>query len=168
MADVVIRQLSETDWETLREIRLRALDDSPDAYGRTYAHEKAHTEDVWRERASGGLAGPPSISLIAESDGRSVGMAGSRVRPHDEQIADLFAMWVAPQARGRGIAAALVEHICTWAAATGCHEVHLSVTEGNNAAVRLYERSGFEPTGEREPLRESSDLWMAYMRKVLP
>jgi ribosomal protein S18 acetylase RimI-like enzyme len=39
----------------------------------------------------------------------------------------------------------------------------LGVAEGNSAAMRLYRRAGFEPTGQREPLRSDPSQPVIYM-----
>ena len=39
-----VRVVDGDDWRTWREIRLRALRDSPSAFGSTYAREEALTE----------------------------------------------------------------------------------------------------------------------------
>ena len=58
-------------------------------------------------------------------------------------------MWVAPFARGHGVADALIEDIAAWAAGLRPPAVWLSVRESNAPAIALYRRRGFEATGER-------------------
>jgi len=50
-----------------------------------------------------------------------------------------------PEVRGRGIARAGVTALCREAFAEGADHVQLTVVEGNEAGVRLYEGLGFEP-----------------------
>ncbi len=62
----------------------------------------------------------------------------------DCYLQDLF---VAPDARGRGIGRALIEHVCTHAKSRGASRVHWLTHETNHTAMRLYDsvadRSGF-------------------------
>ena len=53
---------------------------------------------------------------------------------------------VAAGHRGRGVAAELLERLKATAAADGFRALSLSV-EPDNAALRVYERAGFEPAG---------------------
>ena len=46
---VTVRVLGGDDWSRWRELRLRALQDSPSAFGSTYAQELAHEEADWRD-----------------------------------------------------------------------------------------------------------------------
>jgi ribosomal protein S18 acetylase RimI-like enzyme len=76
-------------------------------------------------------------------------------------------MWVAPEARGTGAGAALVDTVVAWAAAHGALRVRTEVTVGNDGAARLYVRAGFRDTGERGPLGHS-DAQTALVERALP
>ena len=41
------------DWQHVRDFRLRALLDTPDAFGSTYAQEAVESEDAWWSWATG-------------------------------------------------------------------------------------------------------------------
>lgn len=58
-------------------------------------------------------------------------------------LEDLF---VHPYARGAGTGAMLIEHVRTWAAATGCDKVYWLTQRGNGRARALYDRVA-EDTG---------------------
>lgn len=63
---------------------------------------------------------------------------------HDNRRAELVSMWVAPTARSRGLGALLVNDVLTWAQSAGDIEsITLCVIEGNDTALRFYERLGF-------------------------
>ena len=61
-------------------------------------------------------------------------------------------LFVAPQARGRGVGSALLEAVLREARWRGLDEVRLAVADGNPRARALYERHGFLPA-------ERADLW---------
>lgn len=140
-------------WERWREIRLRSLQQDPDAFGSTYAREIAHTEQDWRGRLAG------ATSVLAELAGADVGLgAGFSDVPGALMV---VAMWTEPRFRGRGVGRAVLEHIVAVAHARGL-QAHLWVVEGNRAQ-NLYESAGFVPDGGREPLHEGSDLTMRHL-----
>ncbi|MBY6155219.1 GNAT family N-acetyltransferase [Vannielia litorea] len=57
-------------------------------------------------------------------------------------------IFVAENARGKGVGTALIGAVKAEAARRGCGEVRLDVVEGNESARALYERCGFEARGE--------------------
>jgi hypothetical protein len=75
---VEVQQVHATDWEELRELRLRALADAPNAFASTRGKEAAFPDDVWRQRAQGG---PASANFIVRADGVGVGMAAVIAEP---------------------------------------------------------------------------------------
>jgi demethylmenaquinone methyltransferase/2-methoxy-6-polyprenyl-1,4-benzoquinol methylase len=156
------------DWERLRDLRLRALLDAPEAFGSTHEREAAQTEDDWRAFA-GGWEGTArqAVFVAADDDGRWVGLAVGVVSEADTSLANLYAMWVDPAARGRGAGRRLVETVAAWAAGTGAERLELCVTEANDPAVALYRTAGFEPTGGRDALRPGSDVATITLRRPL-
>jgi len=76
-----------------------------------------------------------------EDDGELVAMAGERLHPPG--WTEISAVCTAPSARGRGLAAALVRDVAATIVERG-ERPFLHVAAANLAAVRLYERLGFE------------------------
>ena len=162
-----IRRIRSNEWRELRELRLRALLDAPDAFGATHEQEATDHEDEWRTWTHQGAEGGPGFTAVAAEGDRWVGMAVGA--PHLDHPGDagLFAMWVDPVVRARGLGSALVEAVLDWARSTGFPLIRLRVTVSNDAAVRLYVASGFLETGERAPLREGSDVITMTMAAAL-
>jgi len=156
-ANCTVRSIQPEEWRHYRDLRLRALKDSPDAFGSTYAEAKRYSVSRWKSRVSG-LSSETDLPLFAAHDGRLVGLAWGKFESPGEPAAHLFQMWVAPEARGLGIGRWLVESVIDWAKSNGARSLELAVTVGNTGARRLYESAGFEPVGDPVPLRPGSDL----------
>ena len=107
---------------------------------------------MWIERASRGAAGEDQVTYVAEDGDRWLGMATGLVDNVDASRIDLVGMFVEPAARGQGIGALLVDAVVGWARARGSARLYLWVTTTNRAALALYQRSGFRPTGDQKPL----------------
>jgi ribosomal protein S18 acetylase RimI-like enzyme len=161
-AMVEIREVSPADWETMRDVRLTALRETPDAFGSTYAREAAFSEEQWRARISSRSV--TYLAYLADGAAEAAGIAGVYVV---DGTADLVSMWVRPSARGQKAGEALVTACADWARDHGHDEMFLWVTESNAPARRLYERCGFTPTGDRQPLPSDPSLPEIRMRRAL-
>jgi ribosomal protein S18 acetylase RimI-like enzyme len=142
MAPVEIERLVVGAGARLRDLRLRALSDAPEAFASTLDEAAARPMEDW-ERALEELA-----TFVAVSDTGDVGLV--RGAPHDDlpNAVYLISMWVAPEGRRRGIARELIHHVVEWARARGGDRVLLDVGILNLGAMELYRRAGFGPTGE--------------------
>jgi len=147
----IIRTLQPADWPVYRDLRLGALAEAPYAFGSTHAEESQRPDDVWAARLAAPALGGfrRACPLLAALDGVPVGLMW--VKLDDTGNAGLYQVWVAPQARGRGVAAALLDAAIAWARDVRAPAVHLDVTVGNGAAERLYARAGFVPVGAPVP-----------------
>jgi ribosomal-protein-alanine N-acetyltransferase len=84
--------------------------------------------------------------VFAGSDPKPCGFVLSR-RVADE--AEILSVAVAAETRGRGYAGALLAHHLDLLSRHGVRTVHLEVEEGNDPALALYRRHGFEEVGRR-------------------
>lgn len=84
---------------------------------------------------------PQGDFLVASVDGAPVGCGGFRTVEPD--VAEIKRMYVAPAARGRGVARALLRELEESAAAAGCRQVILETGSAQPEAVALYESSGY-------------------------
>lgn len=157
-APVEIRRVAADDWALLRTVRLAALEEAPTAFGSTLAREADLGDDVWRRRAAEGAEAVRSVTFLAERDGDVVGLVIGVRDVAGEGTSGLYSLWVAPSARGRGVAAALVGAVVDWARAAGSRRLVLDVTEHNEAALSLYARLGFRSTGRSKPWPSQAGL----------
>jgi ribosomal protein S18 acetylase RimI-like enzyme len=150
----LILTLRPNDWPVYRNLRLRALADAPDAFCSTFAEESQRPDDVWAARLAGPALGSyqQAWPFVATLDGAPVGLAWVKLDGAGAHTAGVYQVWVAPEARGRGIGAALINAAIEWARARKASEVRLDVTAGDGAAARLYRRMGFVDVGAPVPM----------------
>lgn len=160
-ADVVVRTLADAgSWALLRDVRLAALRADPDAFWSTYADEAGAPEQEWRERAGRGAV---RLAVDAAS-GDVLGMLGTGVEGGAPPGGvHLWGMWVAPAARGRRVARALVGAVADAARADGAQHLSLWVRTTNAAARTAYAALGFveeDPPPGADDYRPHDELRM--------
>jgi ribosomal protein S18 acetylase RimI-like enzyme len=149
-----------------RDIRLRALQDMPSAFGSTYARESQLTDADWVKRAAQWTS-DRSCGCLAMDKGIPCGIAAGLIDQGDATQAELMSMWVAPSHRRMGVGRSLVVAICAWARAQKVRTLRLMVTGNNDTAIRFYHRLGFALTGRTEPYPNDSDLTEHEMSRTI-
>lgn len=139
-----VRRVDESEWRTVREVRLRALADSPASFGSSLKREVAFSDDLWIDR----LCALTNATFLCAADQVVSGIVTMVRDEAVTQLGWLVGMWVAPSARSKGAADELVASVLTWAELQRMAVVRLHVTAGNARAERLYVRHGFARTGE--------------------
>ena len=138
-----IRRLSASDATAFRALRLAALLDKPEAFVTSHVEEVDQPAAYFAKR----LVERPGHAVFGAFDGESlVGMAGLARDPLIQLAhkCNLWGMYVAEAARGRGVARELLLAVLAHARATpGVAKVTLSVDSANVAAIALYESLGF-------------------------
>jgi len=155
---VKIRQLHPADWKRFRDVRLCALADTPNAFGSTLEAEEHLSDNEWIKR----LERHDAATFIAvDGDGSDGGLIVAA--PYDDQ-AGVYAMWVAASARRRGVGAMLVNSVIEWSRSRGFSNLLLDVGDTNEAAIALYTRMGFQPTGKAGTLPEPRQHVLEHQR----
>jgi GNAT superfamily N-acetyltransferase len=137
-------QLGPDEGTRLRAIRLRALQDAPDAFGTTFEQAFAHSDDVWAKQ----VVELPTFVIVYEDDGRDVAMVRCARDQDKTDTAWLISMWVAPEIRRAGAGGVLVDLVVAWAHENGISRLVLDVADLNRPAIALYESKGFAPNGK--------------------
>jgi ribosomal protein S18 acetylase RimI-like enzyme len=140
-----------------REIRLRALQTDPAAFGSSYERELAFDDDAWRGRLAG-FAGHPGAIFVAVSTATQTETNGPIAAPvgivgvglPERTDAAIWGMWVAPEGRRRGVAEQLLVTAEAWAAQSGARTATLWVHRTNDRAQALYEGRGYQLVGPDE------------------
>ncbi|MEU6280516.1 GNAT family N-acetyltransferase [Streptomyces sp. NPDC047028] len=166
--DIHIRPADPTEYQALGEMTGRAyLDDGLLDYGESdpylpvlkdVAARAAHAEvlvAVAGDHLLGGVAFVPSGGPVADI-----------ARPGE---AEIRALAVAAEARGRGAGEALVRACLDRARDAGCTAVVLSTQPTMHTAHRIYERLGFVRTPERDwnPVPELDDFTLLTYKLTL-
>lgn len=154
--DVRIRAIDGDEWRLWRSLRMRAVEESPDAFRSTLGQESAEADGWWIDLIQKTADHPHDILLVAEEEGDAVGMLFGRLNEGD--LLDVGSMWVEPENRRQGIGRRLLAYAVEWGVRAGAKRAELWVTKENTAARALYEQAGFSPTGDTEPLRHGSEL----------
>ena len=139
---VSVQRIQPGEWQALRDIRLRSLLDSPEAFGQRYDEAAAGTDEDWVANARASAEGDRRLWFLARDDlGAIVGVVQARRRPPSDCL--LFSMWVAPKARRLRVGAMLVDAVQDWSTSWGARRVVLWVLAANEPAMRFYDRIGF-------------------------
>src|SRR5512139_3886097 len=111
-----IRTLAHHEWAIYKDLRLRALADSPDAFGSLLAREQNRSDAEWASRLAAG-ANSWDLPLLAEVDAEPIGLAWGRIEKSNPDVADLYQMRVAPSYRRLGAGRMLLDAVIAWARA---------------------------------------------------
>jgi ribosomal protein S18 acetylase RimI-like enzyme len=157
----LIRMLSESDAREAYELRLRALQESPEAFGSTYAETVRRGIDSYRQRLSQPYT--ETFTLGAYSSDTLVGIVAffRETGEKDRHKGYIVSMYVEPDSRGQGIGRALVsEAIAQARQVPDVVQLHLAVVTTNVAARQLYRSLGFAVYGlEPRALKLGTDQY---------
>ena len=150
-----VRRLNYSDLPAFRSLRRTALLESPTAFSSTTASEHAISDEQMASRMEG--ASFSAIWGAGNANGLLVGCAGLLHIPQRklEHKGSLYAVYVAPCARGTGLGRRLLEAAIAYARGpAGLRQLQLGVTANNTAAIALYQKLGFDSYGcERDAIQ---------------
>src|SRR5262245_47047829 len=130
---MTIRRATRDDLDTIRAL-WEAMEEEiagPSWVRETWEEELVDVERRLRDAAV----------FVAEEDGEAVGYLGLDFR--DTRIAEVQSVYVRPEGRRRGAAAALIAEAAAVAREHGYEHLGLDVLTSNHAALAVYERLGF-------------------------
>lgn len=166
-----VRRVTAEEWEEVRGLRLRALQDpvAALAFLDTYENAAAQPAEFWQQRTVNAAEGGPNAQYVAISaDGAwfaSATVIPSRVAGGDP-TALVVGVYVAEGHRGAGAIEALFDECAAWAVDQGFAELTLEVHVENHRAQAAYERCGFTRTGQITELANGREYVMT--RPVVP
>lgn len=141
MTDAIIRKLTKEDWESLREIRLKALEEHPGNFSARLDDVSSKNESYWHDLLDSkgkcifglfegaNLIGISSIFDEGFYDGRKFG--------------SLHMSYIKPDYRNRHLSRLFYEARIKWAREHEIQSLHVSHRENNEASRKAIERQGF-------------------------
>jgi len=164
---IVIEPITPHNVAVFRDVRLRALQEAPHAFGSTYAREVQFDHAEWAMRVER-WNGERGVGFLAMYGATACGIAGSLLNENNPTRAQLVSMWTAPTHRQLGIGRLLVDAVLDWARSRNLLALLLMVTSNNDPAIRFYERLGFTKTGRTEPYPNDPNIFEYEMSQPIP
>ena len=93
MPSQVVNRIRADQWQILKDVRLRALEETPYAFGTTLAEGQKRTDRDWQDMARDHATLSDRAYFMAYARDNSCGMAGCYRTAPDTVV--LTAMWVA-------------------------------------------------------------------------
>ena len=110
-----------------------------------------------------------AVTWIAEDGARVCGFGLVEWTLEDTQLAAYIqTIEVIPEARGQGVGEELMRHMESSAHAAGARSIWLHVDVRNAAAIRLYERHGYQHSGRQEGYYGRGAAALIYNKALLP
>lgn len=144
MTDPVIRAATPDDVHIWRALRMDGLTRHPQAFIVTAAEAAAVPLEEDAKRLS---RGDRFLAFVNEVPVGLIGFNRQRM-PRQAHRGEIGPLYVVPDARGQGIADALLKAAVDASRKMGVWQVELSVFVENAPAIALYERHGFELAGK--------------------
>jgi RimJ/RimL family protein N-acetyltransferase len=146
-SDFAIRRLVPDDALAYRALRLRGLQEHPDAFTSSHAEDSELPLATTKRRLAPDSLDSVFGAFVAGELAGVVGLAGEP-RAKNRHKAAVFGMYVAPVHARHGIGTELLRHaIAVARSQSGLEQLVLTVTETNVGARTLYEKLGFRSFG---------------------
>jgi ribosomal protein S18 acetylase RimI-like enzyme len=154
-----IRKLTGDDASEYWRLRIEALQQDPEAFATTY--EEAMARENPLQRVASNLNATESRTIGTFNGQELVGVMtlSAESAPKLRHRVNLFAVYVTPKVRGQKIGSILLQEVIGFAKEMpGIEKINLTVVSSNKAAIRLYERAGFESFGlEKNAMKSDSN-----------
>lgn len=163
----MIRRVAPDDAQRIRAIRLRALADAPASFASTLEEEAAYPAAFWEEWARDDAEGEELATFLAVRDDAVLGIVAAYRDAESARAFHVIAMWVEPEHRRQGLAAALLARAEEWVLASGGEIAELKVTNRAHGARALYEGAGYVVVGDASASAHTDGVVHRRMRKAL-
>jgi len=154
---ITIRRAIPADAEAILQVKKAAWADrypneqagiTAEGLRKEFEDDDGNIDPAAIKRWQTGIAseGSDRITYVAVDDGRVVGYASPHRIDGQRRVG---ALYVAPEAQGRGIGRELLQKVLAWHGRD--EDIYLHVVSYNEAAIKFYEKAGFVKTGADFP-----------------
>ncbi|MBC5636495.1 GNAT family N-acetyltransferase [Ornithinibacillus sp. BX22] len=154
----MIRLLEPADAKLYAELRLEALQENPEAFSASFEEEKDRPIQHYEERFQ-----QKHYNFGAFDEGKLVGVVSlvPETKLKLKHKANIFAVYVTPSHRGKGVGKALLEAAINQAKQIeGITRINIAVVSVNHEAKALYKRLGFETFGIEEKALKVKNVYL--------
>lgn len=143
---IIVSQLGKDEWERLKDIRIRALIENPEAFGADLHEIQSWSKEDWLKDYN------KEDYLVATINGKDVGMLYIEVLNGDHGATCwIGGCWTDPMYRGKGVMRAIFNYIDKHAVSRNWTRQGLGVWTDNYNAIKAYELLRFNFAGEKMP-----------------
>ena len=159
---IKVSELNPDEWQRLRDLRLRALDESALNLAGSIEEESNYSEQQWRESFK------RLTYVVASIDGKDVGLINvENLKGDFGATCWLGGLWSDPKYRGQGVARAIFDYLDEVAKEKNWMVQGLGVMENNLDAIKAFEKFGFVRRGEPQESRRKPGRFYYRMIKAL-
>lgn len=151
---IEIKTLSPEGWQLYKTMRCAALAEAPYAYSNALEGVLKRSDEDWQQLTLQYASDPNSITYFVFEGEVPCGISACVV---DGSEAEMFAVWVDPAYRRKGIGSQLIEFARTWSELQGARKLKVGVFDDNLAALVFYRSAGFKDLGLIKPELSSED-----------
>jgi len=143
LKNLIIRKASSKDQSALLNLEQKVVE-AERPYNHTIKPENAIYYDL-----NNLIVDDASYLIVAEFSGEIIGTGYAQIRESKKSLnhakhSYLGFMYVESKYRGLGINKLIMENLIDWSKERDVFDLYLDVYDGNEAAIRAYEKVGFE------------------------
>lgn len=162
-----LRRLESHESNLHRDLRLRALRDSPDSFGEALADVVAQPTSYWEDLTRSVTEAGRHVMFLACEGEHVLGSTYGLLDREKSEVGRVGGMWVDPAWRRRGVGRALLQEVFGWARERGLSRLALWAPAHSLAPRGLYRQAGFRETGHFRPLPTNPSLQIVEMESHL-
>jgi ribosomal protein S18 acetylase RimI-like enzyme len=145
---IEIKPILPDQWQLHKSVRCAALANAPFAYSSSLESALKRSDDDWMQITRRYADTPNSITYFAFRNELPCGISAC---VSDGNEVEMYAVWVDPACRRKGVGRALIEYARAWSKANGATRLRVGIFDDNHDALAFYRSTGFSDSGMTDP-----------------